>query len=455
MSYKEVVGKNGKVYGHDIYKNYQDEDGNVKENNFFISGFFVAVVLSFVFLPSMGYATDFYLNEGDVFVDYVEWAVPHLSTQIYELIYIVKAEHLDENRSFVADVYDSVKERDDNWTFVGDGEYLRVTFERELDSSKDITIFARGMAGGGLPVAGVGVEVFAVDENESVVNFDNVSEEGWYKVYLVNLSGVEDVFDLRVFCNGNQGNESNVSCGVWFDYVVDPSVINVTTSSVQYDSGETISFTGYWNESLTEVKLLIDDDTTFLNCSYGDTSGCIASSSNTSSSPVVASMIANKSGKWYARVCNADNCSSRNVTYNWTMDEDLSGVSASFWGEDASDRSGYSVSSAGDVNGDGYDDLLIGAHYDENGGAVAGQTYLILGKPTGWAMDINLSNSNASFWGEDAIDYSGYSVSSAGDVNGDGYDDLLIGAPYDEDGGRRRRPNLSNLRKTNRLGYGY
>jgi len=81
--------------------------------------------------------------DGDGFVDYVEWVVPHLSAQVYELIYIVKAEHLDSNRSFVADVYDLVKARDNVSVFVGDGEYLRVTFEVELDSSKDITIFAR------------------------------------------------------------------------------------------------------------------------------------------------------------------------------------------------------------------------------------------------------------------------------------------------------------------------
>ncbi len=117
------------------------------------------------------------------------------------------------------------------------------------------------------------------------------------------------------------------------------------------------------------------------------------------------------------------------------MRTDLSRVDASFWGEDASDRSGNSVAGAGDVNGDGYDDILIGAYNDEDGGSFSGQTYLILGKGSGWVMDKDLSEASASFWGEDANDQSGCCVAGAGDVNGDGYDDILIGAYGDDDGG--------------------
>jgi len=119
----------------------------------------------------------------------------------------------------------------------------------------------------------------------------------------------------------------------------------------------------------------------------------------------------------------------------WSMDTDLSASDASFLGESADDQSGRSVAGAGDVNGDGYDDILIGAPQDAYLRNGSGKTYLIFGKATGWAMDTNLSASNASFLGEGPVDYSGRSVASAGDINGDGYDDILIGAPeYDEDG---------------------
>ena len=117
------------------------------------------------------------------------------------------------------------------------------------------------------------------------------------------------------------------------------------------------------------------------------------------------------------------------------MDTDLGDSLASFLGEDINNLAGFSIAGAGDVNGDGYDDILIGAIYNKEGGLDAGQTYLIFGKTSEWSMDTNLSNVDASFWGEDAYDESGYSVAGAGDVNGDGYDDILIGAIWNDEGG--------------------
>lgn len=103
-------------------------------------------------------------------------------------------------------------------------------------------------------------------------------------------------------------------------------------------------------------------------------------------------------------------------------------ANASFIGEFSGDRSGGGLSGGGDFNGDGYDDILIGSYLNDGGGNDSGQTYLIFGKPNGWAKDRSLSEADVSFVGEEAEDYSGWPVSIAGDVNGDGYDDILIGA---------------------------
>ena len=100
----------------------------------------------------------------------------------------------------------------------------------------------------------------------------------------------------------------------------------------------------------------------------------------------------------------------------------------------AFDLSGYSVSGAGDVNGDGFDDLIIGAHSADPHGNNAGSSYVVFGKATGFGAILALSslNGNNGFRldGAAVYDDSGISVSSAGDVNGDGLDDLIIGAPY-------------------------
>ena len=86
---------------------------------------------------------DAYDLDEDGYADYIEWVVPHLSNQTFEIIEITKAEHLDSNRTFIEDVYEDVKAKDDNWTLIPAGDYLRVTFERNLTSSRDITIYAR------------------------------------------------------------------------------------------------------------------------------------------------------------------------------------------------------------------------------------------------------------------------------------------------------------------------
>ncbi|BBD68278.1 hemolysin-type calcium-binding region [Nostoc commune NIES-4072] len=100
------------------------------------------------------------------------------------------------------------------------------------------------------------------------------------------------------------------------------------------------------------------------------------------------------------------------------------------------DRSGQSVSNAGDINGDGIDDLIIGAYNaSPNGNYSAGQSYVVFGGTNvGSSGSLNLSDLNGTngflINGIRSNDFSGQSVSNAGDINNDGIDDLIIGAQY-------------------------
>ncbi|WP_442935863.1 beta strand repeat-containing protein [Nostoc sp.] len=119
-----------------------------------------------------------------------------------------------------------------------------------------------------------------------------------------------------------------------------------------------------------------------------------------------------------------------NSTFNLS---DINGINGfAINGINAFDQSGASVSSAGDINGDGLDDLIIGTPFGRPNGFESGQSYVVFGSKGSYAAQFNLSTLNGTngfaINGINASDQAGGSVSNAGDVNGDGLDDLIIGA---------------------------
>lgn len=107
---------------------------------------------------------------------------------------------------------------------------------------------------------------------------------------------------------------------------------------------------------------------------------------------------------------------------------------ASFFGKEYIERIGYALAGAGDVNGDGFDDFMIGTFHNAVMGSDAGAAYLFLGHAyLRWELDDSVTNADARFLGQQAYDAAGYSVACNGDLNGDGIDDMIIGAPAGND----------------------
>ncbi|MGD9315889.1 MAG: FG-GAP-like repeat-containing protein [Anaerolineae bacterium] len=120
-------------------------------------------------------------------------------------------------------------------------------------------------------------------------------------------------------------------------------------------------------------------------------------------------------GRAYAHYGSA---SGLGTTPRWTAD-----------GATTLERFGISVAGAGDVNGDGFSDVIVGASGWKGG---IGKTYIYFGNERGLKL-----SSDWSANGENSLDYFGFSVDGAGDVNGDGYADVIVGAyGYDGDRGK-------------------
>jgi len=112
---------------------------------------------------------------------------------------------------------------------------------------------------------------------------------------------------------------------------------------------------------------------------------------------------------------------------------DLTEADVRLQGIEAYDHAGVAVAGAGDVNGDGFDDVVVGAHEppnpDDPTDTPPGEVFVVFGG-SDLPTIIDLEDAEVRFQGPQAGDLAGHSVSTAGDFNGDGLADLLIGAPY-------------------------
>ena len=98
-------------------------------------------------------------------------------------------------------------------------------------------------------------------------------------------------------------------------------------------------------------------------------------------------------------------------------------VSGRLEAEVSGDEAGYALSVSGDIDGDGLLDILIGAPYQDSGAIGAGAAYIVAGTTTSVAPLSGFARLDGAAVGEAA----GWSVDAGADVDGDGYDDIIVG----------------------------
>ena len=379
-------------------------------------------------------------NNSNGLIDKIEWIVPHLSNQTFEIIFITKAEHLNGSREFVEDIYEYVSARDGNWSpAIPAGHYVRVVFEHNLTNGRDITLYARSN------YSNASIIVYEFNESSLIAQFENIAEDRKYKVFLDGLGNkTQDRFDLLAYGQN----------GTWieFDYIVDPTnapslllnspdnaaavstnytILNASAQDIDndaldifiYGANSTSTLSNGDNALLAIVKNAQNTAGAY-NLTYNFTASVIVPDvdtvvllhfDNLSTKVENGSLAYDFSGYGNNGTCNGNSC----PLFNWSAGK-FAGA-AVFDG--SNDYIEVNDSNKLDLNGS----FTLEAWVNIKNLTKSKNRIVSKGMVNGTRPRINVSTFDVTFNGIDTSDRSGEDVGS-GDLNNDGIDDLIIGA---------------------------
>jgi hypothetical protein len=155
-------------------------------------------------------------------------------------INITKAEHLDENHTFISDIYDEVKAIDGNWSEpIYANEYVRATFEANMTNGNVINLYVRNNQS-----LDTYIEIYEKDEN-IVVASTLITTTEMYDLMLSKMTGYNTIFDIKVV-----NEQKNSSAFLEFDYIHDAdralTDTSLTASDRSIKEGDSITITGVY-----------------------------------------------------------------------------------------------------------------------------------------------------------------------------------------------------------------
>ncbi|MEZ4824330.1 MAG: integrin alpha [Ignavibacteria bacterium] len=259
-----------------------------------------------------------------------------------------------------------------------------------------------------------------------VYDNDSLNAAGRVYVYYGSDSGLSETADWTVIgdqANARLGRSVSTAGDVNGDNYSDVIVGAMDYDEGENDEGKVFVFYG------SSTGLSITADWTAQSNQQDAEIGCSVASAGDINNDGYSDIIAG--ARYYT-----DSLSEEGAAFVWYgsiagLGADGTPVNAdwsAFGGQDGA-GAGETVSSAGDVNGDGFSDVIVGIPYYDNGQDNEGIVNVYLGSDSGLSKSVNWSaesdQQGASF---------GYGISCAGDVNNDGFSDLLVGAPYFNNG---------------------